>query len=90
VIVADLIPGQIHRHGIPGLWGVYICQQKHPLYISLQLTVWRLENGNYFFDALREQMELITDPIPQTPEQRLNALRWALGQAVPKPKVPTH
>ena len=51
--VRELQPGDIvHLRGVP-LQGVFITSAPHPAYPNLRLVVWRLSDGTWSFDALR-------------------------------------
>lgn len=82
--VADLLPGDVHRLG-GGRWGVHVAQLPHPLYPALRLVIWRLSDGTHSFDALDPRLALATREVAITAAQRVQALRWAVGQGVDPP-----
>lgn len=88
--VIDLIPGDLHINpALPDRFGVYVCQTPHPLFRSMQLVVWRLSDGRHSMDALDVRHHLQTAKVQVSAPQRLEHLRWALGQDVAPPNLDT-
>lgn len=70
-----LLPGDVVT--LADRWAVYVSRCQHPLWPSLQLVIWRMEDGSWSPDALAADQD-VGDVLPVAPEQRRNRLRHAL------------
>lgn len=73
--VIDLLPGDLVT--VDHESAVYIAQARHPLWPSLQLVIWRMENGSWSHDALSPAQD-VGRAAPSTAEEREQRLRRAL------------
>jgi hypothetical protein len=72
--VSDLLPGDLVTQGPQS--AVYVADVPHPHYPSLQLVIWRLDDGTWSLDALRAAQE-VGDVSPATRQERWNRLQEA-------------
>jgi hypothetical protein len=76
--VRDLVPGDVvWREEMPGVEAIFVARTDHPLFRSLQLVVWRMNDGTWSHDALDVDQEVGSVTLT-TPEERLASLRRAL------------
>jgi len=73
--VADLIPGDLVTQG--NMSAVFIVTCRHPLWPTLQLVIWRLDNDEWSHDALSILQE-VGEIISSTKSEREARLRAAL------------
>jgi hypothetical protein len=77
--VEDLMPGE--RITLPGpfegMSSTFVARTQHPLWPSLQLVIWKMDDGTWSLDALDARQE-IGDTAPSTEVERMNNLRTAL------------
>ncbi len=82
--VSELSPGDLVTNA--GMSAVFITRMPHPVYSTLMLVVWRLDDtqgGGYSFDALDPRQE-VGERTPSTPQERADRLRTALtGRSTP-------
>lgn len=73
--VQHLLPGDVVALG--DRQAVYVSRCQHPLWPSLQLVIWRMDDGSWSPDALDANQDVGT-VLAVAPEQRRNRLRHAL------------
>jgi len=73
--VLDLQPGD--EVSLPGDSAVFIARTDHPLYIGLDLVIWRLADGSWSHDALNSR-QVVGEVTPSTDVGRIDRLRTAL------------
>lgn len=75
--VIDLRPGDVVTEGNSKATIIMIAE-RHPIYPSMCLVIWRLDNGTVSFDALSPLQEL-GELVPVTADERNSNLLEALG-----------
>lgn len=79
--VCDLTPGDVVE--LNGFRGTFILRQQHPLWQTLQLVIWRLDDGRVSFDALDANQEVGNVVSSNDTFKRMDSIREALGIGTP-------
>lgn len=75
--VKDLMPGlRIHQGSQSA---VFIATTPHPLYLSLKLVIWKMDDGEWSLDALSAEQYIGEAEPASGPERRANLERALLG-----------
>ena len=75
IAVHDLLPGDlVVKEGIGS--ATFIAKGPHPKYLSLQLVIWKLEDGTWSLDALRWNQE-VGEVVFSTGAQRWDRIQEA-------------
>jgi len=56
--VRELVPGMQFQDPAGGV-NTFMAQIHHPYYTTMELVIWRMEDGDVSFDALMAQQELL-------------------------------
>jgi hypothetical protein len=73
--VDQLLPGDLVTKDFES--AIYVAQTRHPLWLNLQLVIWRMEDGNWSHDALFAAQD-VGEAAASTAEERTQRLRQAL------------
>lgn len=77
--VSELVPGQIVTN--PGGRAVFVASADHPVYLTLRLVVWRMEDLSWCHDALDAHQEVGEADHPSD-EERIRRLRPKPGDGL--------
>jgi hypothetical protein len=75
MMVMDLQPGQ--RIHVGGMSAIFVARTRHPIWPTMQLVVWKMDDGTWSHDALSMTQD-VGQPDPWTVESLLGNLKEAL------------